>query len=151
MFIRLTRASRCCFFIAFGIAALGVCVAVLSLYVPNEWIGCETEYDCDARHAAVARSICFKTITLALWFIIFGGAIGIFLEIKNKYGPDFQAVQVTAKTQWDRDDRIREKAREILMASTDLPAATHHNFFNYDSIPQEFIDLATAQLENVSP
>lgn len=147
MTTRLCRVSEILFFIAFGIVAFGVSVTVLSLVLPNEWVGCKTDDECH-----VARVECLFVIgSLALCFIIIGGITGLIVEIKNMLDPEFQAAKLAAKAQRDRDERIREKAREILMSSTGLPTNTLYAFIKYDIIPQEFIDFATAQFENISP
>lgn len=148
MTMRLCRVSEIFFLIAFGIVAFGAVIAFLSLGLPNEWVGCKTDDECHVARVERLFVIGGITCVLALCFMIIGGIIGLIAEIKNMFDPEFQAAKLAAKAQKDRDEQIREKAREILMSSTGLPTNTLYAFIKYDNIPQEFIDFATAQFEN---
>lgn len=142
----LKRAGECCIPIAGGIFILGVGVAALSFGVPDGWI--DMPHAPLRGHAALAYVIFCAGIVFSLCFVALNGIIRLIVDIMNKFDPEFQAAQLAVKAQRDRDDRIREKAREIIMERTGLPASTLYALIKHEIIPQPFIDLATDQLEN---
>jgi len=142
----LKRAAECCIPIAGGIFILGVGVAALSFGVPDEWI--DMPHAPLRGHAALAYVIFCAGIVFSLCFVALSGIIRLIVDIMNKFDPEFQAAQLAAKAQRDRDDRIREKALEIITERTGLPASIYCALMKQEFIPQEIIDLAIDRLEN---
>lgn len=132
-----------------GLALVGICLFFMTAALPDAWIGCDDQ-DCHQMHMKLAQRINYMVLGFSGCAALVLAANYLFTTIKNKFDPNIQAAEQAKKRKEEQDDRITAKARELAMDSTHLSAGTLYALFEFDAIPQEFIERAAEQLENNS-
>lgn len=73
------------------------------------------------------------------------------LAIVGGLDPNVRAAELAAKESQKHAKAIYKHAHELFMACTNPSTADLVRFLDWGTVPQSFIDLATTQLENISP